>query len=165
MGRSQFIRRLRIVSSAFFAVVAMSLCVLWVRSYETFDNIQVNIGRGKAAVMRSYRGGTLLTVVAGQVPMKFYSPRLVDNASSPTLHTQAQFALKRSGVWLQLPHWVPIAAVSAAIALINVQYRFTLRTLRGATTLVAVVLGLGGGSVRRKCTAKSHRLQQILYYP
>jgi hypothetical protein len=37
MGSPQLIRRLRIAASVFFALIAVGLCVLWVRSYWRAD--------------------------------------------------------------------------------------------------------------------------------
>ena len=50
----------------------------------------------------------------------------------------------RNSLWLGFPHWLPILVTGAFAAVLGVRkpYRFSLRTLLLATTLVAVVLGL-----------------------
>jgi hypothetical protein len=54
------------------------------------------------------------------------------------------YGVGRNSYWLGFPHWLPVLLTGAlAIALgIRHAYRFSLRSLLLATTLVAVVLGL-----------------------
>jgi hypothetical protein len=118
-------RRLRIAVSVFFALVAVALVVLWVRSYtwswwvySLSGGDQVEIGSSPfCAWITSYDG-----------TMEFSSP----GATVPyTWHFAA-------------PHWL-LVLISCAFAVfpwIRWPFRFSLRNLPIVMTLVAVVLGL-----------------------
>ena len=141
--------KLRIAASVFFAVVTVALCVLWVRSYRSEDRLS-----GHAA----------------SVGVRFYSSRgwivcFKNNAISPGQYTWSMEL--GSDYWLapddsrlgfsspvsffsgattsniSMPHWFVIVIASSLVVIPWIRWRFSLRTLLIATTLVAIVLGLG----------------------
>jgi hypothetical protein len=134
------IRRLRIAASVFFAVLAVLLCVLWVRSYFIRDVISyadnsgnlvgLSLSYGSIDVMRSSPYGM------SDLGWEYYSHSVNDNKDS--------WELEKMATRLVLPFW-PIIVVAASGTCIGfgIGRRFSLRTLLIAVTLVAVLLGLG----------------------
>jgi hypothetical protein len=120
-------RKLRIAVSVFFAVVAVALCVLWVRSFSTSCQITAH---GVGSYATSAQDGKLI-IFRSTSPLGFMQrdDRIIYSDS----HT-----LK-----IILPIWIVIFATSTASGLPWARPRFSLRTLLIATTLMAGVLGLG----------------------
>ena len=121
-------------------------CVLWVRSYSRLQIVEKPFGSHvfqissvkdhfAVACLKPYAaiGRTYLSVVAGDA---------ADWRKAGSLG----FAYYRDGTVtaLVMPHWLYALAfaVFATILSTTQHYRFSLRTLLIATTLVAVVLGL-----------------------
>jgi Na+/glutamate symporter len=144
-------RKLRIAWSVACGVVAMLLCVLWVRSYWWADVVNIDVptpfavqflsalGHSSAAIYESEQGWDWVRVNAE------LDPAMKDVAQ------QDCFGFKvRDGDWIILaPHWFLILLAGSIAVIPWLLYRFTLRTLLIATTLVAVVLGLIVYAVRR----------------
>jgi hypothetical protein len=144
--------KLRIAWSVAWGVVAVLLCVLWVRSY-WWDDI----------VYRIYPANieTSISSCYGYVFVGHLDLREADDLPTPHPPTALTyicrpakpFKLKHTFLWLQTPKalnvFVPFWAVilgfiftAAAPWIGNFPRRFSLRTLLVATTLVAVALGL-----------------------
>ena len=155
MDRPQLIRRLRIAATVFFAVVAIGICVLWVRSYRVADAV--------------YTGRTLATVreresptagadkhlcdekrILGELPW-----RSTDSDAWPT-RRKSKFAPRAFSIRLcRITGFItgctfPILHLCCYLELLprcrhgcQFAIAFSLRTLLIATTVVAVVLGLG----------------------
>jgi hypothetical protein len=160
MDRPQLIRRLRIAVSMFFAVVAVALCVLWVRSYEWRDNLYSNFfpltvmissQQGRCAFV-AFAGGTgdkksIFATNSWQLTnymryRKEFFP--FDHDSNRKLGFDCYYrGVDYWGVFS--PHWFLAfaAAVGVGLAWKPISTRFSLRTLLVVTTLVAVVLALG----------------------
>ncbi len=136
-------RKLRIAWSVMWAVVAVLLIALWVRSYWRLDALVISSNRALASV-----GGELETLVINQAPAK--SPRyLISGRVAPLLppmHAFMGFGYEPMPVIprVVVPYWFPILISGAVIALPWTcrTGQFTLRTLLIATTLVAIGLGL-----------------------
>jgi hypothetical protein len=140
MGGMRY-RKLRIAWSVVWGLAAVLLIVLWVRSYWTCEsiarwNVELSSGFG---VVRFYVSSDTIydrwlwsTIRADEVVLD-------ENVDFRT------FALRRDtdGGYLNVPHWFLLLVVLlSAVASWTFRWRFTLRTLLIATTLVAVVLGL-----------------------
>ena len=126
--------------SAFFALLAVKLCVLWVRSYWWNDLLVhqgdrfAEIGSCHGAICAIYhdlhmgRAGVddwvYVNVPAHRMPPGFY------------------WYMSSNQISVTVPHWFPILICSGLAAISWVSQLFSLRTLVIATTLVAVVLGL-----------------------
>ena len=136
-------RKLRIAWSVFWGVLAVLLCVQWVRSYWWVDAIGVDPTRQ----IVSYRG---ILFVDGGV---YYdaewegAPTLrrlgrIDFlwASDPPVSLR-NFSFSTGPRTLTIPQWLPVL-VAGLIAYSPWIRRFSLRTLLIATTLAAVLLGL-----------------------
>jgi hypothetical protein len=163
MDRPQLIRRLRIAVSVFFAVVTLALCVLWVRSYWWRDNLLFNC-LTRQVLVASEQGQTALFVQptdpvvlpiersgwelsTDYLRRKDFYP--FDHYSGGRLGFGAHVSGKNYG-GIFAPTWsLALAASIAAFAFWNRKSsRFSLRTLLIATTLAAVVLGLGVWAAR-----------------
>jgi hypothetical protein len=130
-------RKLRIAVSVFFGVLTIVLCVLWVRSYSKQDTLNT-----RWYFIASFRGQ--LFADTGFLGERF------DGRDTHTLYTMTPDPVDQRYTWQpiapvkRIPYWV-LVAIAGSIAAIpwRPAFRFSLRTLLIATTLVAVVLGLG----------------------
>lgn len=147
MDRPQLIRRLRITASAFFAVVTVALCVLWVRSCTWADIF--NRQSASHWSMVSTRGAIVLSKRAlspnvQRLPRWKY--RLTPREPGPLYHSYRTQGTT-NGWRVIVPYWMPLTIAFGALLVTfprsTLPTRFSLRTLLIATTIVAVVLGLG----------------------
>ena len=139
-------RRLRTAASVFFAVLTMALCVLWVRSYWRVDYIR-------------YTGSSVTTIGYRQGRLCFARVKLLHHAgwyhgweadSLPITiprnpYSQFHWSLGPQFANARIPFWLPILLCWLPITaqwMPRPSYRFSLRTMLIATTLLAVVLGL-----------------------
>lgn len=137
MDRPQHIRCLRIAASVFFAVVTVALCVLWVRSYQ-WNGFFYRVDNGNLTTIGLNKGQVYLTHSHGMAQPSFsrgWSYRGV-RAALPATTSKQRLS------------WVCPFSIFTTVATVGViapwiRNRFSLRTLLIATTLVAVVLGLG----------------------
>jgi hypothetical protein len=130
------------------------LIVLWVRSYQQADDVTCGLSSGPgyrcislngellACRYPSREGAVSLGWVIRHLPG--HDPHAFPSSWPSTLHGIA-FEFSEGRLWLTvLPQWF-IAALFATLATVpwirHSKWRFTLRTLLIATTLVAVVLG------------------------
>ena len=145
-------RKLRIAWSVVWAVVAVLLCVLWVRSYWRWESIAaiktpsryvVGSGQGITFFSRaSYPG------IDGPRRWRLKS-RKPDKGEVWTAKSYFGFnvALRSDEIALYLPYWfllgsTLIAGILTAPFARNLHYRFSLRTALIAVTLVAVMQGI-----------------------
>jgi hypothetical protein len=150
-------RRLGIGVSAFFGVLAIVLCVLWVRSYDRLYRIGGPFGTSQEWAVGCKRGEIGVTVLASRTPSDFYyaSNSLLDRfdiSMMPRMHQAKGFGLKwaNSQLLIVTPLLCP-AIFAASLAVVSwhmAPMQFSLRALLIATTLVAVVLGLIGYTFR-----------------
>ncbi len=126
--RSRVARFLRISFSAVCVVLCLLLIALWVRSYfyvgmggfvTTTNGYEMFSLNGKLFVVQSY-------------PVRSFSH----------LTTNARFGIGHYSYGYSVSYWLFTALVVLVAALPWLRWRFSLRTLLVATTLVAVVLGL-----------------------
>jgi hypothetical protein len=140
------VRRVRIAVSVFFTMLALALCVLWVRSYWRWDGIQV-VYSNEITINVLSQCGTLR--VQGY-PKDAGDHSLHESGSIPT-HVTGKFwqwwwswDSNDRIIDCEFPGWLPglICLATATATWPYFPVRFSLRTLFLATTLVAVVLGL-----------------------
>jgi hypothetical protein len=144
-------RRLCITVSVFFALVAVALCVLWVRSFAVRDTVWWP--RNNFGMELSSLSGHMVLIVfdrqhfGGVLPPynTFHEPINPDRTLAFT-HGVLGFGLRTEPnlVRIDVPFWFVMLAcvVSATAPWVNWSKTFSLRTLLIATTLVAGVLGL-----------------------
>lgn len=152
MDRPQLIRRLRIAASVFFAVVAVALCVLWVRSYWYFDTALISLTNSHVMEIES-GGGFANIAYIKKKPSSTNSSRIAHRSFAIPAELSAHLSdlgrfrasVVRSGWLIRFPYWLAVIAFSAPAYLCSagLPTRFSLRTLMIVITLLAVVLGLG----------------------
>ena len=155
MDRPRLIRGLRIAVSAVCGIVCVLLIGLWVRSYKVQDDIRRCNGRNLFNI-QSYRGeiGIGRWGFGKPIPWQWEVDTIeIFDESSKRLWSpmKDQAPLSYIGVrWQTLSplhlfairYW-SLVSLSAVFAILPwLRWRFSLRTLLIATTLIAIVLGL-----------------------
>jgi hypothetical protein len=146
MSRMRF-RKLRIAWSVGWGIVAVLLCVLWVRSYWYADDL-ARFQHGRMYLIES-AWGSVRPVYSNKEPPTnlwlFSSDRLPNDGGSYA-HPVFGWDADDFPLYFQayIPHWIValLFAIAAVAPWIHWSRRFSLRTLLIATTLVAVVLRL-----------------------
>lgn len=141
---------LRIAVTALSLAGCVLLLALWVSSYTTRDSVfwpWIN----RAVQVSSLKGHVVVWVV-GKEPAGRWEPAKFEHSPIEgrfkTLFDNNvlgfYFARKPGGFRLDVPHWflVLLGIMVAAAAWRHEKWRFSLRTLLIATTLVAVALGI-----------------------
>jgi membrane protein DedA with SNARE-associated domain len=151
------LRRVKIAASVFFAVLTVALCVFWVRSYSCVTNIQEKLWGSRIIQCTSVAGSLVIAVfpiTPGEKYVRaigiFTQHKREKGFESWVSHLPPrQFEIDRRPYQAQdcvrFPHWFAVLVVAATafgFALPWPSFRFSLRTMLIATTLVAVVLGL-----------------------
>ncbi len=145
------LRKLRIVLSAMCGIVCLLTIVLWVRSHHAEDRASCRLS---SVGIRLYSSRGWLVLFKNGTPGAGPYDWDITFGSEYWLNppdTRLQYALPlsffgRSAISnISLPHWV-FVVVSVAVAavpwLLHRQFRFSLRSLLIATTLIAIVLGV-----------------------
>jgi hypothetical protein len=152
------LKHLRIAVTALSLAACVLLVALWVRSYWRTDAI--NLGGRLGVISES---GTLeiveVVVLAKVSKLEFQGSDLVQLLGSehPLVKSPQQYGFRgldftsrpvltpvRPTVWRTIiaPYWLVIFVFASTAALPWLTWRFSLRTLLIATTLVAVALGI-----------------------
>jgi hypothetical protein len=133
-------RKLRIAFSAVCGVLCLLLIALWVRSYWRFDQCKCI---PKNLTVGSRRGEILLNQpnieIMGVGPIlpasfKALGQEIIYDSYSPNAN--------RDPRGTAVPFWAPTLIFAIVASLPWLPWRFSLRTLLIATTLVAILLGL-----------------------
>jgi hypothetical protein len=144
-------RKLRIAWSVGWGVVAVLLCVLWVRSYSLVDWVTgCPVSDNGIVEIDSMPG-----ILGCQLSAKSESPSswthevldgddwwtsVGENGEPPyTSRIFGEFGLSNRGG--AVPYWFAVSLCAAFSAALWLRFRFSLRTLFIVTTLIAVVLG------------------------
>jgi hypothetical protein len=143
---SRILRYLRIAFSATCLIVCVLLIVLWMRSHSKWDRLFYHFPSGGTAGFSSWDGNIIVGVEYSsgvsysrgfELDSQLTSQWQLDPSERGFL-----FMRDSSEFAVGMPHWLPIFLSAALAAIPWIRWRFTLRTLLIATTLVAVVLGL-----------------------
>ena len=154
-------RKLRIAWSVGCGMACVLLIALWVRSYQREDILFTNVGRLTWIVqIDSWDGRLNLLTHQEDAPSSIWlhwqcesldlhrryetALREVQVASNSTPDPTFDFArlTRPFGMSARVPHWSGVLLLFGLAAAPWLRWRFSLRTLLIATTLVAVVLGL-----------------------
>jgi hypothetical protein len=149
-------RKLRIAFSAVCGIVCVLLIALWMRSYWhvtnpmiSGDDLKYLDPQKRLWQMASWEGAILLTVTNRDPPLMFPSnpprPRGWTTYAADSQLMGFGFMQKGGSSSARLPVWFPLvlcATLAAAPWVYQFRWRFSLRTLLIATTLIAGVLGL-----------------------
>jgi hypothetical protein len=150
-------RNLRIAWSVMWGALALLLCALWVRSYSVWDGIGGPFPAIKSFVINSCRGTahTYLYFPRPQPPIsEWYWSKIdpMDNRNqgewaSAINNSKTGFSYRSypgASVSISSPLWFPILVIAAIATApwLRRSWRFSLRTLLIATTLIALILGV-----------------------
>jgi hypothetical protein len=134
-------RKLRIVWSVVCAIACVLLVVLWVRSQYNWDSANGPL-LGKELIVTSRNGGVAVGLSNRSIS-KWHVRHLKEPTSPREGYSYALgFGVNAAIPAIFVPHWFTIL-LSAFLAIAPwLRWRFSLRTLLIATTIIAVVLGL-----------------------
>jgi hypothetical protein len=144
-------RKLRIAWSVFWGLACVLLIVLWVRSYYRGDYLIMPATDTRGFGGNSLNGWLKLSTFSVGKDDPWRWVREPKRKAMVTYGTFFEAKQNRFGFgWHQIkstyavmmPHWFPLLLAAMVAAIPWVSWRFTLRTLLIATTLVAVVLGV-----------------------
>ena len=156
MGSMRF-RKLRIAWSVGWGIAAVLLCVLWVRSYRYSTQYQHSLSTTHWVTSETQIGRVYISWRVGNSNKDLrqgFIVREIDDATRATLeriHSQNEtlgFAFGHLAGppadirGMTLPYWFLVLLTATLAPLPWLPWKFSLRTLLIATTLVAVVLGL-----------------------
>jgi hypothetical protein len=139
-------RKLRIAWSITLAAAALLLALLWVRSYWRLEILEKVTG-SQAIQVSSVKGRIAIAILDSRIAIgRSYLNVVSGDAAEWRKRGPLGFAYYRDGSLTAVvaPHWLP-AFLCAALALIpwfSRCWRFSVRTLLIAMTLVVVALGL-----------------------
>jgi hypothetical protein len=146
--QSHWRRKLRISASLFFGLLALVLCLLSIRSHWRFNLIRfhgkhsIALVEGHWLVNDVYNLSSTPPVDHSGIVTRIYAGGALSTWSAPSN------VFRGVGVGGRIPVWPFIAVAAALSAAPWLRYRFSLRTLLIATTLVAIVLGLAVWAMR-----------------
>ena len=147
MGGMKF-RKLRIVCSVVFAIAALAVAGLWVRSHWYLDEYWVSSGptrafgvysaKGSAFIARQERKPNPSNYVVG------YNYLDIDQCTLAAARTILGFGVGSDSdtSFVRAPCWFAAVLLGVFAATPWLRWRFSLRTLLIVTTVVAVVLGV-----------------------
>src|SRR5262245_56025171 len=141
MGGMRF-RKLRFAWSVVWGVVAVLLIVLWVRSYSRYEEINAAVNQIQFRCV-SLKGFLIVNWTKASSAARSYRFYVSAPASVPSIPEEERRPFRvvlEVGVLMQI--WIPTLAALVAVGIPWLRWRFSLRTLLIATTLVAVVLGV-----------------------
>ena len=153
-------RKLQIAWSVAWGILAVMICAMWVRSFQTWDSPHGPVLRRWELQLNSVRGYLLVGVKhnrANATPdwrsRTFQADRFTNDeisGSSMVWRFTRSFGIAGFGAvesnqdWqVYVPYWF-LSLIPVACSFVPIRWfaRYRLRTLLIATTLVAVVLGL-----------------------
>jgi hypothetical protein len=133
--------KLRIAWSVAWGLLAVLLCVLWVRSYYHVDALHVPLVGNHALIVASCRGQMTWTATP-DIPLAWQTATIAAGDDWYRAPWGLSYPSGANLFELALPHWFSATVCGVISVLPWLPRRFSLRTLLIATTLVAVVLGL-----------------------
>jgi hypothetical protein len=150
----RIVRALRITWTALCGIACLLLVVLWVRSYWYGTAFTCTLYNSKVCSIVSFKGTLSVALADAEYNLDAYTMGLSEHHSesfSP-LKSHWGIGVKQSPTstirseFVSVPHWfaVVLCAICAITVVVSPEWhwRFRIRTLLIATTLVAVGLGL-----------------------
>jgi hypothetical protein len=143
-------RKLRIAFSAACLIACLLLLALWVRSYWWWDWYNSGTVARQNATIGSSQGwlGILIRIgIPSDFPHRPYSLDAIPVGELPVVngHSELRAFHYPWGRWeysITIPHWFLVFSTAIFASTPWIPWRFSLRTLLIATTLIALVLGL-----------------------
>jgi hypothetical protein len=143
-------RKLRIAWSVVWGLATVLLIVLWVRSYYRVESLISPIGRSRFLSFNTFPNRFVFGVIDESpsktwavisIPADEYIASFDRNIGEPPPVLAIQFGVINNDS-IVVPCWFGLLFTTTLWALPWLPFRFSLRTMLIATTLVAVVLGL-----------------------
>jgi hypothetical protein len=150
MERSLVVRRVRIAWSMMVGMLCVLLVVLWVRTKYAIDAVDGPLSNSAKFCVMSRHGGIGLLLGGSnsdwsyrKYPADEWVRSQIDiDIGYKTALGFVQYAKGSSVFRIRVPYW-PLVSLSAVFAAIPwLRWRYSLRTLLIATTLVAILMGL-----------------------
>ncbi len=144
-------RKLRITWTVFCGIACVLLIALWVRSYDTKDMIAGHTSQTRGICAYSVEGWLDVSATTVRDTSRNYGWHVTIGELDPGYHKPTLWrhvfpnfegSTFRSGFHYQIPYWFLISTSFIFAPVPRLRWRFSLRTLLIATTLVAVALGL-----------------------
>jgi hypothetical protein len=139
------LRSLRIAAAVFFAIGCLATCALWVRSYWWSDDLALALPGSRAVVIHSLQGATAWYVATGRERPRYWTleseqaEAVTEGIDVPWLANLLSVHLIRQGI--VIPHL--FVALLCALAVVPCfKWRFGLRSLLLAATLLSVLIGV-----------------------
>ena len=131
-------RKLRIAWSVMWGLIAVLLCMLWLRSYEWNDIVFMTSTTSVTTTFGSNCGSIYYFHGMTTGPSRDWTIN-----SGEAAEPGPKFELRHTAreFWVEVPFWIGLAPLAILVGAPWLRSRFSLRTLLIATTLVAVVLG------------------------
>jgi hypothetical protein len=139
-------RSLRIAVSVFFAVVCVGSLVWWVTSYRVMHSLDLPLTNSNSMLIQSRTGQLVITLLPDPADWELRKYPIPSDWIPRDIAIRWQRPIRRWGrTTLVFPHWFlafVLAILTATPWAPSFKWRFSLRTLLIAFTLVAVLLGL-----------------------
>jgi hypothetical protein len=141
-------RKLRIAWSVGWGIVCLLLIVLWVRSYWWMDSFDAQLAQSRPLYVTSRHGGLQFSMRYDLLPdlhspgYWHYSQLPVDHEYLPWTWFEFHVSFPCDNFDEIAPHWLFSLVAALCAAMPWLRFRFSLRALLIATTLVAVLLGV-----------------------
>jgi hypothetical protein len=135
--------KLRITVSAVFAILCVGLTCLWVRSHVWRSTLQGVIGSQR--LQFTSENGSLAVLVFPNVQSRNFPRRdwtITSSNAGDNAFRSWRVSMQPNDVIAVLPWWFVVLVLVIAAATPWIRWKYSLRTLLIATTLVAVALGL-----------------------
>jgi hypothetical protein len=133
-------RRQRIAMSLFFAMFALALVGVWVRSYRQWDDIGLFNSNSTGTCLSSSHGQLRLGPAINPLPVS----GLIWQASPAEKYAHApEFYGSLNHRAVACPHWFAVMIGCIGVAAPWCRLLFSLRTMFVTTTVAASLLGLG----------------------
>jgi hypothetical protein len=144
--------KLRIAWSVAWGVVTILFCALWIRSYWTYDVVNCPLTSLMHAGVQSATAHCSIYATEQGRPVtdwQFHSDEITDSDAIQAWLSQVTFfgfglSFSANTFHIIFPHWAGAlaAGISCVAVMPRLRFRFSLRMLLFATSLVAVVLGM-----------------------
>lgn len=136
-------RKLRIAWSVTWGIIALLLCVLWVRSYWQADNFRSQSAAKTRAVLS--QSGWLYVGELYSAPGS--NANYTNTPVNEPINLRRQFAVayfdeRPNFVCIAFPHWLLLLALTLVACAPWLRWRFRIRTLFIITSMAAALLGL-----------------------
>jgi hypothetical protein len=145
---AKYLRCLRILWTVFCGTACLLLCVMWVRSYCWTDALYGPASRTRIRVVASDSGSICsFAIPIATFPINLPNQGIITTSRYLSFRSSLEQCVLYNGylkqdAFIDIPHW-QLCFVSATLATVPwIRWRFSVRILLIAITLLSLVLGL-----------------------